>query len=143
MTAVLAIAASSLIAAASPTGNADLVVKLDNLRNAKGLVRLCLTANPAHFPDCKDDPAARTASVDAAKSGSVHFEGLAPGRYAISAIHDENGNGKLDTMAMMPREGFGFSRNPAIHFGPPKFGAAQFVLEPGANEQHVKIRYML
>ena len=37
-----------------------------------------------------------------------------------SLLHDENENSKLDTMLKIPKEGFGFSRNPAIRMGPPK-----------------------
>ncbi len=66
----------------------------------------------------------------------------AAGTYAVSLIHDENGNGKLDTALGMPREGFGFSRNPAISFGPPKFKSASFAVN-GASAQTVKMKYML
>ena len=140
--AALALAAS-LLAAPPPAEGGDLIVRIDNLRSAKGLVRLCLTRDPAHFPDCKGDPAARTASLSAAEAGAVRFSHLAPGTYAIAVIHDENGNGKLDTLAMMPREGFGFSKNPAIRFGPPKFGEAQFVVGAQASEQRIRVRYLL
>ena len=60
----------------------------------------------------------------AANAGGVRIAGLGRGDYAVSVIHDENNNAKLDTFAGIPREGFGFSRNPAIRFGPPKFSAA-------------------
>lgn len=137
----LTLAAFSLIGAAPPASG-DLVVKIENLRSAKGLVRLCLTRNPDAFPDCARDPEAKTLSTPAS-SGTVRFSGVAPGRYAISLIHDENGNGKLDKVAIMPREGFGFSRNPAIRFGPPSFKEAVFAIERGTSEQVVKVRYLL
>ena len=82
-------------------------------------------------------------SVAASASKMVEFAGVTPGTYAISLIHDENGNGKLDTRVIIPREGFGFSRNPAITFGPPKFAAASFGIVPGMNNQSVKFKYML
>ena len=66
-----------------------------------------------------------------------------PGTYAIAAVHDENGNGKLDTVLMMPHEGFGFSRNPAIRFGPPKFKNASFAVGTEVVTQKVKMKYML
>jgi uncharacterized protein (DUF2141 family) len=58
-------------------------------------------------------------------------------------IHDENNNHKLDTFAGIPREGFGFSRNPSVTFGPPRFAAARFTLSSDADRQQVRMRYLL
>ena len=71
------------------------------------------------------------------------YRGLPPGRYAVSLFHDENGNGKLDTIAGIPREGFGFSRNPPIRFGPPRFNSARFTVAGTGDRQQVKMRYLL
>ncbi|RYE01427.1 MAG: DUF2141 domain-containing protein, partial [Sphingomonadales bacterium] len=71
------------------------------------------------------------------------FNGLTPGVYAISVIHDANSNAKLDTTMGIPREGFGFSRNPGIGFGPPSFAAVRFTLGTGAETQQVRMRYLL
>jgi uncharacterized protein (DUF2141 family) len=117
-------------------------VRLEQLRSAKGTLRLCLTRERRHFPDCKGDPRALKLSAPAA-GGAVRLAGVAPGAYALSVIHDENGNGRLDTFAGIPREGFGFSRNPAIRFGPPSFAAVEFNVATGGNRQAVKIRYLL
>ena len=49
------------------------------------------------------------------------------GRYAISAYHDENGNGELDTgLFGIPSEDYGFSNNARGGFGPPDFADAAF-----------------
>ncbi|MGL5839491.1 MAG: DUF2141 domain-containing protein [Sphingorhabdus sp.] len=125
-------------AAVEPT----LDVSVAGLRNAKGSVLICLTANSKAFPDCSKDPYAIKRNVRAASAGHVGFSGVAPGTYALSVIHDENGNGKLDTALAIPKEGFGFSRNPKISFGPPKFTAAAFSLNEG-SAQTVKMKYML
>ena len=121
----------------------SLDLDVTGLRSVKGNVLICLTANPKAFPDCSRDPAARTLTVKATNASALHFSDLTPGTYAVSLIHDENGNGKLDTSLMIPREGFGFSRNPAIGFGAPKFGAAKFAIGNGEVEQTVKMKYML
>jgi uncharacterized protein (DUF2141 family) len=113
------------------------------LRSAKGNVLICLTANARAFPDCSKDPQARSLTAPATRAAALHFDGLAPGSYAVSLIHDENGNGKLDTSLFVPREGFGFSRNPAIAFGPPKFASARFEIGGGDATQTVRVRYML
>ena len=116
-------------------------VSVANLRSAKGLLRVCLTADPANFPTCVDDRDATTRSVPAG-TRSLHFAGLPHGSYAVAVIHDENGNAKLDTVAGIPREGFGFSRNPRILFGPPRFSTARFDLTGDASMQQVKMHYI-
>ena len=70
-------------------------------------------------------------------------DGLASGAYAVSLFHDENGNGRLDTILGIPREGFGFSRNPPIRFGPPRFDAARFAVTSGEAAQQVRLKYLL
>lgn len=104
---------------------------------------MCLTSNPKAFPDCSKDAKAIKAEFAAAQAASFRLNAPAQGQYAISLIHDENGNGKLDTRLMMPREGFGFSRNPKISFGPPKFTAASFTVGAASLSQTIKMKYML
>ena len=120
---------------------ARLDVAIDHLRSADGVVRLCLTADPANFPACVDDARALTRSVPASVH-IVHFDGLPTGKYALAVIHDANGNARLDTLAGIPREGFGFSRNPPIGFGAPRFAAARFALSGSAERQQVRMRYI-
>lgn len=129
-----------LLPGATPV--ADLHVDVAMLRSGKGMLRLCLTADPKNFPACVGDARAITRSVPAGNPDMV-FAGLPTGNYALAVIHDENGNNKLDTMLGIPREGFGFSRNPTITFGPPRFAAARFQLDTDANRQQVRMKYML
>lgn len=121
---------------------ADLHVDVAALRSARGMLRLCLTADPKNFPACVDDARAVTRSVPAGQTAMV-FAGLPHGDYALAVIHDENGNRRLDTLLGIPREGFGFSRNPAVRFGPPRFAAARFLLDGDAETQQVRMKYML
>ena len=123
-------------------GTGELSVDVANLRSHKGFVRVCLTADPQNFPACIDDAQAVTRSIPASAT-NIRFEGLAHGDYAVAVIHDENGNRKLDTFAGIPREGFGFSRNPPVSFGPPRFSAARFTLTGDAETQQVRMRYLL
>lgn len=138
--AISALALIGLAAAAAP--KAELDVEIRQLRNAKGAVHLCLTHERGHFLNCSGDPSGIKQSA-AAGAGAIRLSGLAPGRYALSLIHDENGNGRLDTVASIPKEGFGFSRNPAIRFGPPRFSSVQFDLAAGSARQTVRVRYLL
>jgi uncharacterized protein (DUF2141 family) len=127
--------------AAAPT--ASVTITVTGLRNAHGSVMACMTAEPRAFPDCKVDPAARFIVVPAANGPvTLGFAGVAPGTYAVSLFHDENGNGRLDKMMMLPREGFGFSRNAPVRFGPPRFPAAAFAVQAAQVNEAIRIRYM-
>jgi uncharacterized protein (DUF2141 family) len=134
------LALSGLLAGNGPA--ADLEVTIEHQRNARGDLHLCLTRAAAHFPDCRGDPQAVTRSVPAG-TRIVRFAGLAPGAYALAILHDENRNGRLDTTLMIPREGFGFSRNPVVRFGAPKFRQVRIDLPAGFSRQTVRMQYLL
>lgn len=129
-----------LLAGNAPSS--DLEVSMESLRNGRGELHLCLTREPAHFPNCRSDPKAVSRTVPATVS-VVRFRSLAPGAYALSILHDENGNNKLDTTLGIPREGFGFSRNPVVRFGAPKFRQVRIDLAPGFTSQRVRMQYLL
>lgn len=121
----------------------SIVVQIDGLRSNRGQVMACMTANPKTFPDCQKDPHARHLTVPAANGETVQFKDVPQGRYAIALFHDENGNGRMDKMMMLPREGFGFSRDAPLQFGPPRFGAASFQVGPAQLKTAIKVRYIL
>ena len=140
LAALLCFAALPAMAPAPVTGSVE--IEFTQLRSAKGVLRVCLTNAQSGFPDCSGGGwvLRRTISAGAPR---LHLEGLAPGKYALAVIHDANDNAKLDTMLGIPREGFGFSQNPAIRFGPPSFESAGFEVAAGAQMQQVRIRYLL
>jgi uncharacterized protein (DUF2141 family) len=126
-----------------PTAPGDLIVHFAGLRSTKGMIRACLTRNPALFLTCDKDPAALKANVPAGKDAQMEFPAVPPGDYVLAVVHDENGNDKVDTFMGIPREGVGFSRNPAMSFGPPKYEAARFHVASGVNATDVKLKYFL
>jgi len=138
----LGLAILPLLTAAAPPSTPSVEVSVSGLRNTKGQLLVCLTANPKAFPDCSKDKASVRMAVKAANAG--HFKVAAPanGTYAIAVVHDENSNNKMDMALFMPKEGFGFSRNPAIGMGAPKFNSASFAVT-GDTRQAIKIKYML
>ncbi len=78
----------------------------------------------------------------AAKAATVRvtFPGLSEGDYAVSVIHDVNGNRKLDTnLVGMPIEPYGFSNDAAGNFGPPSFDQAKFRLGPDNKSITIKL----
>ncbi len=65
---------------------------------------------------------------------SVTLEGIPEGTYAVSAYHDVNDNGELDTrFFFIPKEPVGTSNNAKGRFGPPKFEDAKFSLNENSK----------
>lgn len=103
----------------------------------------CLTPYAEGFPKCGGAKAQESSAPADAKEIHLAFTGVAPGRYAIALLHDENGNGRMDkSLLMMPREGYGFSRDAPVRMGPPKFDAAAFDVNAGTVRQTIRMRYM-
>lgn len=92
-----------------------LTVEISGLRNNKGQLHYEL------FDEKK--VSLKTGTIEIANQKALFvFENMKVGKYAFNFIHDENKNKKLDTILFfIPREGFGFSNNPVLRFGPPDF----------------------
>lgn len=137
--------AAAPIAAEPAQDTVTVTVTVTGLRNADGVVRACMTADEKRFPKCRGVAGAYAAKVDA-REGTVTFTftDVTPGHYAIALLHDENANGKADrALGMMPKEGFGFSRDAPVRMGPPSFKDA--AIDIGHTDRHLTIhmRYML
>ena len=133
-----------MLTGASGGPGATVTVTVSDVRSNKGVVRACMTADPARFPRCRGVPGAHSAVVRAQGSLTFTFTGVAPGRYAIALLHDENDNGKADrALGMMPKEGFGFSRDAPVRMGPPSFGDAAITIGTAAAPHRIRMRYML
>ena len=63
------------------------------------------------------------------KKSVVIFKDLPKGEYAVSFVHDENNNKKMDTNFFgIPKEDYGCSNNATGFMGPPKYNDAKFLL---------------
>lgn len=131
-------------ASASKTATGNVTVTVTNLRNTKGVVRACMTPEPKRFPRCRGIAGAYSVIVPASQTLKLTFTNVKAGRYAIALLHDENDNGKADrALSMIPKEGFGFSRDAKVRMGPPKFRDAVFYFEGTSDTQTIRMRYML
>lgn len=119
----------------------SLEVTVSGISSTKGVIRLALCPPQAGFPDCKDK-AIRTASlpIENGQARAV-FSGLDKGTYAIAIFHDANNNGKLDTFAGIPKEGYGFSRNPPFRPRAPKWSEAVIEVQDAATI-NIRMRYV-
>lgn len=141
---VLALAASAAALPAAPAMAGDVVITVTDLRSSKGVVRACMTMKENIFPKCIKDPSAHRTVVPAGQKIEIRFTGVKPGNYAIALLHDENDNGKADrAMGMMPKEGYGFSRDAPVKMAPPKFTDAVFAIGEGLQRVTIKMRYFL
>ncbi|MEZ5749079.1 MAG: DUF2141 domain-containing protein [Caenibius sp.] len=140
--AALAAAQPGTAEMAGPRDVASLLVTITGLKSTKGVVKLAICPAGSDFPDCKER-AVRTASLKIA-GGAAHgrFSDLPAGIYAISVFHDANANGRLDTFLGIPREGYGFSRNPPFHARAPRFSETEMTVN-GATETTIAMRYLL
>lgn len=119
---------------------ARLDVRIKDVREATGNLRVSLYRDPETFR--KEDRALKVIVVPAAKGESrVTFDGIEPGKYALMAYHDENGDGKLNLrLGMFPTEGYALSNNPKV-MGPPKFADSAFDVAAPETSSSLVIAY--
>ncbi len=71
---------------------------------------------------------------------SVVFADLPEGEYAVSAVHDVNANGQLDSNAIgIPNEPYGFSNDAAGRFGPPSYDDAKISIDQNKKSIIIKL----
>jgi uncharacterized protein (DUF2141 family) len=138
------LAAALVMTGAAPPAH-KVTVTVDGLRSSEGVVRACMTADQGRFPKCAGDPNSHRIVVPAtAGSLKLVFKGVTQGQYAIALLHDENNNGKADrALGMMPKEGFGFSRDAPVRMAPPRYADARFAVGDGDVTLAIRMRYML
>lgn len=108
----------------------DLEIKIKDMTSEKGHILYLVFKGDEGFPD-KPEKSVKQGKVSAldGKSGFI-LKDLEKGDYAVSVIHDENDNDKLDTNFLgIPLEGVGFSNNPKLYFGAPSFKKCEFKLD--------------
>jgi uncharacterized protein (DUF2141 family) len=134
-------AAPNAPVAAGAVGSCSLTLEVSGLRNNRGNLAIALFDSAATFPDHKQ---ARHAALvrSSQKPVKVVFSGLKPGKYAAAVLHDENQNNQMDFNFLgMPLEGYGFSNDAPVLFGPPSFAAAAVTLSPKPTRAPIKLRY--
>jgi uncharacterized protein (DUF2141 family) len=119
-----------------------ITVRIEGLRNDQGTVYVSLFDNKKAFGDNKGAVISGQARP-ANRAAVVVLDKVAPGRYALSFIHDENDNKKLDTNWIgIPKEGFGYSKDAMGKFGPPKFEDAVLDVPAGPVTVVMHTKYM-
>lgn len=121
----------------------SLTIKVDELRNSKGVVQFALYNQDGTIPDEKFKSYYRIGTSNIInESATFTFSDLPEGKYAVNILHDENKNGKIDKGFILPIEGIGFSNYESVGLSNrPKFSKASFLLNNDSTRQ-VKIIYL-
>jgi len=120
----------------------SLTIKVNGLRNSKGMVKFALYNKEGSIPDEKYKRYFKKGIATIHKdSSAIIFNNLPKGKYAINILHDENENGKIDKGFMLPKEGIGFSNYESIGMrNRPKFSKASFELKSDTTK-NIKVIY--
>lgn len=123
-------------APASARDTSTLTVRITGIRNASGKIRVSLQRDSNLVEE-------RVVEIDAkTMTAQATFDKLPQGVYAVTAIHDENMNGKLDfDSAGMPLEGYGHSNNPEKRMGPPSYEETTFPAKQPQVTTEIKLIY--
>lgn len=131
LAAVILLTCASQMAFAAPVK-----IKFTNTGKQPGKIQIAVFNNARYFPDNEAGIVLKNSlTVTRAQTTADITIDLPEGDYAISVFLDENGNKKLDTNFMgIPTERFGFSNNPTVRFGAPRFSQCEVRVEDtGAN----------
>ncbi len=113
--------------------SSTIVVNVGTFRNAKGILGCRLFRSEAGFPETSAGTVEKRTTVSGA-STICTFENVPPGTYAVSVMHDENDNRKLDKNFLgIPVEGYGASNNHTHAMSAPTWAESKFTVEAGKN----------
>jgi uncharacterized protein (DUF2141 family) len=134
--------AMTLSECAAAASNNQLTVMIDGLKNQQGQVCLSLFSQPEGFPAAADRAVTSRCVPVSEISDGIILANLPSGNYAIAVFHDANADGKLNTGIFgIPKEGFGFSRNPRITTRAPRFNETAFTLDNQATQIQIQMTY--
>ena len=139
---LIALAASGI----APAAALELTVTVSDLRSCSGQLLFALYDDPDAYPNDGERAVSRQLAQPALRAGTIGARftvpELIPGTYAVSVVHDEDGDRELDTgLFGIPVEGV--ASMPAGSggvFGPPRFAQAAFALD-GDTEITVPMFY--
>lgn len=109
----------------APQPAVTITVVLEGGEGAGGLWGVSLFTAPAGFPQEHEQAVHTRLQPRAGARDSAVFRDLPPGRYAIAAFHDANGNRTFDTNRLgMPREAWAVSNGVRPRLRAPRFEEA-------------------
>lgn len=129
---------ATLLAFSSAASAVSVTFDLKDLNSKSGKIYVAIFDSAASFPD-KAPFAFTSVEVKKQTEAKLVIE-LPEGDYAAGAYLDENGNNNLDTNVLgIPKERFGFSKNPRILFGLPSYQECEFRVDAENKKQTIKL----
>jgi len=121
-----------------------LAIEITGLKDATGNVFIAVYASEDTWLGDEVVMDKKVVIADARDGDLVRTELQLPmGDYAVSAFHDQDGDGELSTnMIGIPREPIAVSNNAVGKFGPPKYADAVFTLGAEPAIQRIIMREM-
>jgi uncharacterized protein (DUF2141 family) len=133
-----------LRAATEPkSGTATITLEVSGFRSNDGQALVALFVRDVGFPADPIKGGARYVSAAIKdKKLRLTLSAEAGRAYAISVLHDENRNNKVDTNLLgIPKEGVGVSQNPKSRLGPPTFDEGRFELPASGATLKIVMTY--
>jgi uncharacterized protein (DUF2141 family) len=133
---------SAAISYAESSETCSLVIHVDGIRNEKGVIGASIFNSPNGWPESNDKSFRHGPATFTGTAGTITFDGIPAGDYAVVAIHDENKNHKLDrNFVGWPLEGFGFANNPKVGLITPAFKEALTHVSCPKTEITIHLQY--
>ncbi|MCF6179625.1 MAG: DUF2141 domain-containing protein [Geopsychrobacter sp.] len=124
------------------TGTGRLVLTISGFRNDQGEALIYLYTGAAGFPQADAPGLLRFHHTIHQGRVQLTLMKLPFNNYAISVLHDENRDGQMNKSPLgFPREGFGFSRNPNLLYGPPDYLKVRFLFLNNPQDQLIEMQY--
>jgi uncharacterized protein (DUF2141 family) len=142
LTSILLVGMISVLMCQTTANKGLLTVKLIGFRSDKGQTCVSVFNTAKGFPGKYDHAYKILRSPIKGNQATLEFHDLPYGTFAVSVLHDENSNNKMDTNFIgIPKEGFGASNNPKGRMGPPLFDDAKFDLKSSSKSIEINIKY--
>jgi uncharacterized protein (DUF2141 family) len=127
--AVVVLGGASAAQAPESAETSTVIVNVTGFRNAKGNVDALLFVRPEGFPehDSKAFDKDEVPIDPKTMSAQIVFKDVPRGVAAVTVLHDENMNRKIDKNFLgIPKEGYGTSNNPKKAMHNPSWDEARF-----------------
>ncbi|MGC8477659.1 MAG: DUF2141 domain-containing protein [Acetobacteraceae bacterium] len=117
-------------------------IAVSGMRSASGSIVITIYPNEAkHFLDGRYKLARQALPVVLPVTHAC-FAFARPGDYAVALFHDRDNSGHFRTTLLgLPAEGYGFSNNPALRFGPPVLAQVRVKVHRGDNPIVVRMQH--
>lgn len=125
------------------TPSGKITATIENPRDAKGKILCNLHNSAAAFPGKSKVQGRSIVATQVSSKTVCEFLNVPAGTWAVSVLHDENGNETMDSNFLgMPKEGYGVSNNVLSSMSAPKWDDAKFVIaEAEARALSIKMKY--